>query len=296
MDRSTFPGAPVALVVTGALFAAAAAGLSLSGSTALVVACGAILSFGLPHGALDIELIRNQGTGGHGFVAVVTLYLAIVAVTATAWLFAPVTALAGFIVIAVFHFADDWKMVQSRFLSTGLGVALIAAPTLLHRDAVADIFIVLTGDPSAAGLASALFFVAPMSLAIAVAGIAVMIETPRFDAASAAAASLIGLVALPPIAGFAVFFCLFHSPRHFIEALAKAKRWRVERWMPVVLPVTLAAGAIVTAIFVFHGAPTIPERVTAATFMALAILTVPHMLAPLAFRLLIPSAEPLVSD
>jgi Brp/Blh family beta-carotene 15,15'-monooxygenase len=280
MDQSAFPGATVAFGATVTLLVAAAAGLPLSGSTALLGACAAILVFGLPHGALDIELIRRRGTSNHGLASILAVYLGIAAMTAVAWLIAPVAALFGFIVIAVVHFAEDWDAVRSRFLATGLAVALIAAPAMLHRSEVAAIFVALTRAPAAARVADGLQLVAPVALAVAAAGILAMVAAHRFIAAAAAAASLIALLALPPVTGFAVFFCLFHSPRHFVGALLATQRWRIARWIPVVVPVTGAALAIVTGIYLLHGGLAVPQRLTAATFMALSILTVPHMLAP----------------
>ncbi len=280
MKRSTFPGATAALSATVALLVAAAAGLPLSGPTALVAACAAILVFGLPHGALDIELIRLHGTRDHGVAAILAVYLGIAAVMTIAWLIAPVAALSGFIVIAVIHFAEDWEAVASRFLATGMAVALIAAPATLHRGEVAAIFVALTRAPAAARLADGLLLVAPVALAIAAVGILAMIAAHRFMGAAVATVSLIALLALPPVTGFAVFFCLFHSPRHFVGALVAARRWRISRWLPVVVPVTCAAFAIVTGVYLIRGGLALPERLTAATFMALSILTVPHMLAP----------------
>ncbi len=281
---SSFPGAAVGLGVTLSLLAAAAAGLPLSGSAALIAACTAILVFGLPHGALDVEVIRIRGAGENGRAAILTVYVGLAALTATAWLVAPVAALAGFLGIAVVHFAEDWTEMQSRFLATGFAAALIAAPALLHRQAVAGIFVALTGTPMAARLADGLLMVAPVALAVAAVGIAALIASRRFVAAAAAAASLVALLALPPVPGFALFFCLFHSPRHFVGALRAARRWRVANWLPVVVPVTGAALAIVTGVYLLHGGLAVPDRLGAATFMALSILTVPHMLAPATLR------------
>jgi Brp/Blh family beta-carotene 15,15'-monooxygenase len=280
IDRSSFPGATAALSATVALLVAAAAGLPLSGVTALVAGCAAILVFGLPHGALDIELIRRHGTSRHGRTTILVVYLGIACITTVAWLIAPVAALSGFIVIAIIHFAEDWEAMRSRFLATGMAVALIAAPVMLHRGEVAAIFVALTHAPAAARLSDGLLLVAPVALAVAVVGILAMIAARRFTAAAAATASLVALLALPPVAGFAVFFCLFHSPRHFVGALQATQLWRAARWLPVVVPVTGAALAIVTGVYLIHGGLGVPQRLTAATFMALSILTVPHMLAP----------------
>lgn len=282
---SSFPGAAVGLGATLSLLVAAAAGLPLSGPGAQVAACAAILIFGLPHGALDVEVIRVRSAGRSGRAGILTVYIGLAALTTIAWLVAPVAALAGFLAIAVIHFAEDWTEMRSRFLATGFAAALIAAPALLHRSEVAGIFVALTGMPAAAELADGLLMVAPVALALAAVGIAALIESRRFMAAAVAAASLLALLALPPVAGFALFFCLFHSPRHFVGALRAARRWRIANWLPVVVPVTGASLAIVTGIYRLHDGLAVPDRLAAATFMALSILTVPHMLAPVVLRL-----------
>ena len=282
MMDSAYPGLKIAAVTTAAIVVAALAGVPLGGSAMLIVACAAILMFGLPHGALDIEVIRGAGQGG--MAAVLGVYLGIAAATALLWWAVPIVALAAFLVIAAAHFAEDWDDARSRFLSVGTAVALIAAPTLLHRSAVAAIFVALTDQSAAARLADVLMLTLPVALPIAVVGIAAMIAAGRRGAAVAAATSLTALIALPPAVGFAVFFCLFHSPRHFVVALHAARRWQVARWLPVVVPVTALALALVAAIYLARGGLAFPLRLTSATFMALAILTVPHMLAPTVVR------------
>ena len=278
------PGVVPAVIATAGILAAALAGIAFDTSAATVVACVAILMFGLPHGALDIELIRVEGDGRLGVARILAVYLSIAGGVAALWLIAPVAALASFIIVAVVHFADDWTALPSRVLAGGLAGALIAAPALLHRAAVAAIFVALTGSGGAARLADLLSSVAPAALALAAVSLAWLIAAGRTRTAAAAAASLAALVVLPPVPGFAVFFCLFHSPRHFVAALQAARRWRVTRWLPIVAPVTAAALAGVTLLYLRHGELAVSQRLTAATFMMLAILTMPHMLAPLALR------------
>ena len=242
-----------------------------------IAACAAIGAFGFPHGALDIELIR----GGHERVAaILAVYLGVAAGMAGLWLVAPLIALGAFLTIAVLHFAEDWTTAGSRIAATGIAVAVLATPALLHHADVAAIFVGLTGTPVAAAFATGLASVAPAALAVAAWGIARMLARRAFADAAAAAASLVALAVLPPAAGFAVFFCLFHSPRHFAAARREANRWQAARWAPVVIPVMLAAAAIVVVLYVLHPAPTVSGRLTAAIFTALSILTAPHMLAP----------------
>ncbi|QXQ07812.1 Brp/Blh family beta-carotene 15,15'-dioxygenase [Sphingosinicellaceae bacterium] len=282
--ESNFPGATAAIILATSVMMAAACGVPLSGSGPQFLACVAILVFGLPHGALDIEVIRRLAYNTSGTATIVAVYLGIAVLTALVWLAAPVVALAGFVVIAVFHFAEDWEAVESKFLATSIAAALMAAPTVVHHDSVAAIFVALTDAPAGAYLADGLLLAAPTLLAMAAVGVVAMTKGGHYAAAAAATASLAALITLPPVTGFAVFFCLFHSPRHFIAARRAAQRWRPWRWLPIVAPVTGAALAIVSGVYVLHGGLTVTQRLTAATFMALAILTVPHMLAPVVLK------------
>jgi Brp/Blh family beta-carotene 15,15'-monooxygenase len=114
-----------------------------------------------------------------------------------------------------------------------------------------------------------------------IAAIVLLARRQRAGQALSAAVSLLGLVLLPPVLGFALFFGLCHSPRHFKAALRTLSIKRAAGWLPLAAPTTLAALAIGGALFVRSGAATEPGRLVSATFMLLSILTVPHMAAPL---------------
>ena len=277
------PGAvgPVAVGITGGLLLAQPLGLHLAEDVPTAIATLAILGLGLPHGAFDIELLRARAHGGIRQLApILGLYLGVAAAAALVWSVAPLAALAGFIVVAVIHFSEDWTGTRSGFLATGIAAASIAAPALLHTADVARIFVALTADPAAALAAKLLAVAAPTALAVALAGIAALIAEHRRADAAAAASSLAALVFLPPVVGFAVFFCLFHSPRHFTAALRALASPRLADWIRVAGPVTLAALAIVAVLYAGHDAGAVPLRLASATFMALSVLTMPHILAP----------------
>jgi len=275
------PFGPVAVGITGGLLVAQPLGLDLAGNIATAIATLAILGLGLPHGAFDIELLRARVGGGVRRLApVLGLYLGVAAAAALVWAVAPLAALAVFIVVAVMHFSDDWTGTRSGFLATGIAAASIAAPALLHTSDVARIFVALTAHPAAELAAKLLAVAAPTSLAVALAGIAALIAEHRRADAAAAASSLAALVFLPPVVGFAVFFCLFHSPRHFTAALRALGSPRLADWIRVAGPVTLAALAIVAVLYAGHDAGAVPLRLASATFMALSVLTMPHIIVP----------------
>ncbi len=122
--------------------------------------------------------------------------------------------------------------------------------------------------------------VLPVAVGLGLIALAALWHAGRRDRAVGGLAALTGMLILPPIIGFALYFCLFHSPRHFRESLLTLK-WRgVGAWGWVVMPLTLAAGAIAFLIFGLEIRAALPDRIMAASFMTLSILTVPHMLVP----------------
>ena len=88
MTSSVIDAAPRLFPVVAALAVAATlAGASLGGSAVSAGACLAMLVLGLPHGSLDLELIRSRRRhGGMGDVlAVLTLYLGCAAAMVAVW-------------------------------------------------------------------------------------------------------------------------------------------------------------------------------------------------------------------
>ena len=89
---------------------------------------------------------------------------------------------------------------------------------------------------------------------------------------------LVGMILLPPVVGFAVYFCCYHSPRHLGGALSRVSSSPRSRW--VVLLVTLAAFGIAALLFADAVRADLSAQAVAASFMTLSLLTVPHMIVP----------------
>ena len=257
-------------------------GVSISGGSATSLACLSLLVFGLPHGTLDLEIIRARLSGPWtGLVTLTALYLGLAAAMYGLWRIEPVMALATFVVIAVVHFSQDWEGSGSSLLSGGLALALLAAPTLLHRTELDAIFIGLTNRAAAVAVSDGLMMVAPVALALAFTAIAALWQQGRRDQAVGGMAALVGMVALPPLIGFALYFCLFHSPRHFRESLSALGWSGFLEWGWVVASLTIAAGTIASLIFGMEVRAAPSDRIMTASFMTLSILTIPHMLVPI---------------
>ena len=270
-------------VVFAALALLDRSGASLGGNGPTMAACLVILLFGLPHGALDLEIIKQQRrTGRLGMIALLLLYVGLAAAVAAFWRFSPVGALALFIGVSMVHFAEDWSDLGSAFLAQGMAIALLSAPTLFHLADIERLFIAVSGSSKAALIANLMLLIAPMSVAVAGMSLWTLWRTGLRDQAFVGGLALAGMIVLPPVIGFAFFFCLFHSPRHL--QLARSQIASSIKWRWIVLLVTLAALGISALLFAGAMRTDMPARFVAASFMTLSLLTVPHMAVPLIAR------------
>lgn len=255
-------------------------GVNFSGSTVTATACVCILIVGVPHGAFDIRSLLATETTGLQQVTGLFLYIVTGTVMAAVWWYAPVFALVLFFTTAISHFGEDWCKTDSPFLSHGAALGLLSAPTLLHGPIIVSLFTTITSNRTSAALESVLTLVAPVAIAAALAATAILWFNQNREIAIAGFFALIGLIALPPVVGFAIFFCLHHSPRHFAKALGPDARGTLNCWaIPIALTTLLALG--LAGIIYWLAAFSSPSAaVVRASFISLSILTVPHMLLP----------------
>lgn len=276
---------PLALLCTMAALVVPAQ--LLTGPSMITATCAALLIGGLPHGALDLALLRRDAD--QRMALVIGLYLALVAVMFATWLAAPTLALALFLVMAMAHFAEDWSNAEHPFFALGISVASLSAPALFHHEAVSGLFVLLTGDKAATSLADTLLLVAPSAAACALLAILLLWNRGHRATAANAACALTAMIVLPPIIGFAIYFCLIHSPTHFRAGLRRlAPSTGIAR--PTIIA-TLGGVAIALAAFPFLPAAGPSSRLFMASFMTLSILTLPHMAVPLIVRRLRLSAR-----
>jgi len=272
------------LALGGLLLALVAAGVSLSSPFASILLCLLLLVVGLPHGALDLELLRSAARDQtRSLFGVTILYLALAVVAFAVWQWSPALALGLFLLIAAAHFSEDWRSFGEPLLGTAMAAAMLSAPALLHRAELSTIFEEVTGSRAGAMLTNFQLMVAPVALLIAVVGIADLVRRRRRSEALVAGMLLAGMVVLPPLAGFALFFCAYHSPLHLREVWESLHLPRA-RMLGISVAITGLAlfGAGVLVAIEWRGS--LSSSVIAATFATFAILTVPHMLAPLILR------------
>lgn len=276
----------IALLVT---LAAMLVPVHLLTSPAIITAtCATMLLGGLPHGALDLAVLCHKPQHRAGLM--ITLYLGLATVMFVIWQFAPVLALALFLAIAMVHFAEDWSVAEHPFFAIGVAVATLSAPALLHHDELSQLFVLFAGESTAAGLADKLLLVAPAAAACALLAMLLLWQSGHRVRAVNAASALVAMVVLPPVTGFAIYFCLIHSPTHFragLKLLAPATG--------VARPTIVATlGGLAIALATLQFVPTADPSggFFVASFMTLSILTLPHMAVPLIVRRLGLSARP----
>lgn len=262
-----------------------AAGLPLAGASATMAACGAILVIGLPHGTLDLELFRQDQPGAPRPL-VLGLYLGFAGVMAVAWFASPIAALALFYALAVAHFGEDWSRTGSEFLARGMALAMLVLPALTHPFELTELFAALVGTDASAVFVDLLRLVAPVATLVAMVAMGLLWSTGARAEALGGGTGLVAMTLLPPVVGFALFFCLSHSPRHLRDGLAALSTHSTRGQGTVILLLTLAASGIAAIVYGLSGSLPVSERLAAASFMTLSILTLPHMAVPMALRAL----------
>lgn len=275
-DQGGYPAIALFLILVAMLVPADL----LTGPTMITATCAALLLGGLPHGALDLAVLRSDA--GPRFALVITLYLVLAAGMFATWQVAPTLALALFLAMAMAHFAEDWADAEHPFFALGIAVATLSAPAMLHHQAVAGLFVLLTGTPVAAGLADVLLLVAPAAAACALLAILLLWQAGQRVTAVNALCGLTAMILLPPLTGFAIYFGLIHSPTHFRAGLKRlAPATGVSR--PTIVA-TLGGLTIALATLIALPTTGLPSNVFVASFMTLSILTLPHMAVPLLVR------------
>lgn len=275
------PGAFVLPLATAALGIASTLPASAIFLTPIV--CAFILIIGLPHGMFDYLTLRKiSGCSQARVVAATAAYLGAAGMVWLVWQSAPFLALFVFVAIAICHFSEDWTGEQSRLGAAAMPISILALPALFYPAELSSIF-VLIGGAGAGAMADYLRLLAPVFGLVAAANIAIEATSNAGHRAWRNASLLLAALLLPPGIGFAVYFCLYHSPIHFAEGRNRlmAQQRRPRHFF---LGMSLASAALLLWIIVVQPFETWDAKLIAATFQALSILTVPHMLLPFAAR------------
>lgn len=275
---SASPSGRFALPLLAVVLALALSGNSLTTSGAAVAAALAILILGLPHGAYDLQLLteaRHDGLAAR--VRLLAAYLALLALAACLWFFAPALALLLFLGMAAVHFGEDWTMLEPGLLRHLSGFSIVAAVTIASPADVSVLFSLLSDAQSGPLLARAIVMTAPMVLLVTLVAMTLAASRGHWRWSAAHALALAIALLTPPVVGFAAYFVIVHSAMHLRSARAALADWPLLRFCVYGLCLSGLSVAVMLAIDPRVGLPQ-DLRGPLLVFRLLAVLTVPHLL------------------
>ena len=259
---------------------------ALSGIDTLnLIALGAVVFIGLPHGAMDGALAAHFGWMESKKKAASFLlgYVAMAALVVGFWFVAPAISFVIFLAISMFHFGkgdvNDSNKQFTAIESLARGGLVIAGISQFHAADADSIFVALVGSDTELVW---LFLDAALAVTIACCGITLATkkgeERGRFFGEIAGLTLIFGI--LPPLVGFSIYFCLIHSMRHFATMRAMLadtiSKLQITRTTVLFSAMCWAVGLIILAQQSSNVG--IEPALLQVVFIGLAALTVPHMM------------------
>lgn len=239
----------------------------------------AVLLIGVPHGAADaaIAMQTRLADSRQKLIAFLALYCAVTALVIAAWYASPSMALLIFLALTVFHFGRGDALVYGRglvSLRALLHGGFIISVALAHEVEVSALFRLLTAQDAwpIMTVLRLTFLLWLIALGVALIG-----NKITLSAFGEIAALFVLACILPPLVAFAVYFCGVHSLRHF-KRLARDPRLnrvahrRLALWLAAISILAIAGAAYSI------NPQQIGDGLMQSLFIALAALTVPHML------------------
>jgi Brp/Blh family beta-carotene 15,15'-monooxygenase len=251
-----------------------------------LIGLAGIVLIGLPHGALDGAVAIHLGLVDKfsTMARFVIIYVGLAGLVVGAWIIAPSLSLIVFLIISMLHFgAGDARHGEGvlRFAETmAHGGLAIVGISQFHRSEVDEIFYYLINQDTA----MVWLAINVLTLAVIVAIIACVSQAAKDVKWSATTLELLilGIVyaLVPPLLGFAIYFCLVHSARHFRRILSTIKATvdfsNIKNQAILFTTASWIAAGIAFWMLADFADP--GPTVMRITFIGLAALTVPHML------------------
>ena len=268
--------------IVAAVSASLALGLApdlVSFEVELIVLLVAVVFLGLPHGALDPWIARQAGIFQRwpGWLAFNLTYLILATLMLVLWWLFPVTALALFLAMSIWHFSGDWSTTlpsPARLLTAS---GLVVLPAFFHLESVVSIFAALSGNSSRM-IAEGLAAIGPVVL-IGMLGVIILAAWQQKWSTVFEVGAIALLAALAsPLVFFVLYFCLLHSPRHMGHELRVAGQPLRRRLLTIATVYTVATlvigGVLAWLLWPFIAGS---DLILKLVFIGLAALTVPHM-------------------
>ena len=274
-----------------------------------LISLAAVVLIGLPHGAMDgaVAMVSGYGQSRGQLVKFTLRYIAIAGLVVLVWLMIPVFSLTIFMLYSLVHFGlgdalppkskpelakpeqtqpeqtKRWYQIDPAYVVQIIchgGLVVVVIP-IAHLTKVQPIFLVLTGGVELAAFWT--FLLAMVAVFVIAAGVytimAVMTPYLRWRWLECAGLA-IALSLLPPLTGFALYFCVVHTPRHVRNVLKAVRAIMPDaRVLPLTFGFTIITWlAMAAAVLMMRGQISVDAAMIQVIFIGLAALTVPHMM------------------
>ena len=260
-------------------------GMVTSLDTTSIVALLMIVIIGLPHGAFDGAVANYLGAGKTIFSGIrfFTTYMASAIVVIVIWIFLPSLSLVAFLIISMVHFgwgdANAKTNVQFILQVVVHGGLVVFGTVNFHITEVTQLFKLLTnGDSAAAIQVSQIMFLGILFLSIIYLFLVIKNSElmPRFIELIIIA---LILMLLPPLLGFAVYFCFVHTGRHMLHIWKKLQIAINSRVIFIqAIGLTAISWLLGLGALYFFDSGDVDADILRVVFIGLAALTVPHMI------------------
>ncbi|MGL6312623.1 Brp/Blh family beta-carotene 15,15'-dioxygenase [Vibrio sp. WXL103] len=252
------------------------------------IVLAAILILGVPHGALDIIMLKQLAHPKPSKInnARLFLYSAGYAITVIAclgtWRLSPAVCLCLFFCLAAVHFSSDWRLSapQARGLISTL---VLTAPALFHPESLHEQFTLL-------GLTDtdALSVITGMRLVCILVLISLLAMAHKLSVSTRV--WILVLVStcylLPVLYFFSLYFCALHAPLHTLQIKVQNQL----SWPSLAHATTaplLGTGLILGGFFAYIPQGPTNDALLSTVFIGLFALTVPHLILTLVYQRLI---------
>ncbi len=269
----------LAVVALALLLAWWVAPPSMSHMLALLVL---LVVSGLPHGALDVLLLRRLGRRWRWWMA---LYAAVALLVVGLWRFFPGWMFGIFLLISWFHFGVTDRLLSGRLAGGLEGVARGGAPLCLvaglHSAEALELFSWLVPVVAAEQAVSSLQRLLPLWAAALLATLWLAARGRAWRVVTELLALLLLFWQLPPLAAFALYFALLHAPRSILLLPPLLPGLAGRQWLAAALwPTALSLAAALLALGWLQRLEgvALEQSLVQVLFIGLAALTLPHVL------------------
>ena len=252
---------------------------------ASLIALAFVALIGLPHGAFDGAIARHLGYSRtlSGLIKFISVYLGLAAAVVAFWVWQPGLALALFLLISAVHFGYGdataaGGIARAVQIAAHGGVAVFGIG-LFHLQQVTPLYAALAnGDVMLAVMMTEIFplFIMPVAAFYLLAAVRDVGLRPRLI--ELALLSLL-LSVVPPLVGFAMYFCVIHTGRHMRHIWDHLSSHTAPRHiLSQAVWFTLASWGGGAIMLLWLDSGNISQDLLQVIFIGLAALTVPHMI------------------